>query len=81
MSTDTHDKLIRAMLEYCTTQDKFEFKGGDDAGVRARVALGEIKRLAKLRREEIQAKREHRRKLRNGREGRPRKVISSDETY
>lgn len=81
MSTATHDKLIRAMLDYCTSQDKFEFKGGDDAGVRARVALGEIKKLAISRREEIQAKRAHRRKLRNGREGRPKKLISSDETY
>jgi uncharacterized protein YggL (DUF469 family) len=81
MSTDVHDELVRAMLEYCSYQDKFEFKGGDEAGVRARVLLGEIRRLAKIRREEIQAKREHRRKLRNGREGRPRKVISTDETY
>lgn len=81
MSTDTHDKLIRAILEYCSYQDKFEFKGGDEAGVRARVLLNDIRRLTIIRRKEIQAKREHRRKLRNGREGRPRKVISNDDTY
>lgn len=81
MSTETHDKLIRAILDYCKYQDKFEYKGGDEAGVRARVLLNDIRRLTINRRKEIQEKREHRRKLRNGREGRPRKVISSDDTY
>jgi uncharacterized protein YggL (DUF469 family) len=81
MSTDTHDELVRAVLEYCKNQDKFEFKGGDEAGVKARVLLGEIRRLAKIRREEIQNKKQHRRQLRNGQGGRPRKVIRSDETY
>jgi hypothetical protein len=81
MSTETHDQLIQAVLDYCLYQDRFEFKGSDESGVQTRALLGEIRRLAKIRRAEIQAKREHRRKLRNGQEGRPRKVISSDETY
>lgn len=81
MSTKIHDELMQAVLEYCKYQDKFEFKGGDDNGVRARIALNKIRQLTINRRAEIQAKREYRRTLRNGREGRPRKVISNDETY
>lgn len=81
MSSDTHDLLVKAVLDYCTCQDKFEFKGGDEIGVKARILLGEIRRLAKIRREEIQNKKQHRKQLRNGQGGRPKKVIRSGETY
>lgn len=81
MSTETHDLIIQAVLDYCTHQDKFEFKGGEESGIRSRILLSEIQKLARIRRDEIQAKRAHRRKLRNGKQGRPRKLIKNDETY
>jgi len=82
MSTDSHDKLIKAMQEYCEWQNKYEFSGGgDENGVKARLALAEIMKLAKIRRKEIIDKRVERRKLRKGIEGRPRKIITSIKTY
>jgi hypothetical protein len=68
---DTHDLLIESMMEYCKYQDRFENKGGDEAGVKARVALNNIKKLCIQRRDEIQNKRIERRKLRNTKKGRP----------
>jgi hypothetical protein len=68
---NTHDLLIEAMMEYCKYQDRFERKGSDEAGVKARVALNDIRKLCIQRRDEIQKKRQARRKLRNTKKGRP----------
>jgi uncharacterized protein YggL (DUF469 family) len=68
---DTHDLLIETMMEYCKCQDRFEHKGSDEAGVKARVALNDIRKLCIQRRDEIQKKRIERRKLRNTKKGRP----------
>jgi uncharacterized protein YggL (DUF469 family) len=68
---DVHDLLIEYMMEYFKYHDRFEHKGSDEAGVKARVALNDIRKLCIERREEIQAKRIERRKLRNTKKGRP----------
>jgi DNA primase catalytic subunit len=72
MATDTHDKMIEAFQNYFKWQDRFEWKGSEEAGIKARFWLAEIRRQAHIRRKEIQDKREERRKLRNGKNGRPK---------
>jgi hypothetical protein len=69
--TDTHEEIIKACQEYFKWQDRFEHRGSDEAGIKARNALLEIRKLCFQRRQEIQSKREERRKLRNGKNGRP----------
>jgi len=46
-------------MDYYNTQEKFEEKGFDDTGRKARAILSDIRRLATTRRDEIQAKRKH----------------------
>lgn len=54
MSIDTE---IREQFQiYATESDKFETKGVKAAGARARKALTNLAKLAKVRRAEIQAK-------------------------
>lgn len=72
MATDTHDELIKAFQNYFKWQDKFEWRGSDDAGIKARFWLSEIRRHASLRRNEIQETRNQRRIARNGKNGRPK---------
>jgi hypothetical protein len=71
---DTHEKFIRACQEYLKWQFRFEHKGSDEAGIKARNALLEVKKLSMTRREEIQNKRQERKKLRNGKNGRPKNI-------
>jgi hypothetical protein len=71
---DTHEKIIRACQEYFKYQDRFEHKGSDEAGTKARNWLSEIRRLCSLRRVEIQNKRKTRREVRNGKNGRPKNI-------
>ena len=74
MTTESHDKMIRAFQEYFKWQDRFEYRGSDEAGVKARYWLSEIRNEASTRRIEIQEKREERKKSRKGMIGRPPKV-------
>ncbi len=74
MSTDTHDRMIRAFQEYFKWQDRFEYRGSDEAGIKARYWLSEIRNEASTRRVEIQAKREERKAARKGMVGRPKKT-------
>ena len=53
---ETHLKLKALMEEYNMEQDKFENKGVKASATRARKALGELGKLAKSRRAEIQEK-------------------------
>ena len=75
MATDSHDRMIAAFQEYFKWQTRFEYKGSDEAGIKARYWLSEIRNEASKRRMEIQEKRAERRAARNGRNGRPPKVI------
>lgn len=75
MSSDTHDKMIAAFQQYFKWQERFEYMGSDEAGIKARNWLLEIRNQAKTRRAEIQEKREQRKAARNGRRGRPPKII------
>ncbi len=74
MSTDSHDRMIRAFQEYFKWQERFEYRGSDEAGIKARFWLSEIRNEASIRRKEIQDKREIRKESRKGMIGRPPKV-------
>ena len=74
MTTEAHDKMIAAFQEYFKWQERFEYKGSDEAGIKARYWLSEIRNEASTRRVEIQEKREQRKKSRKGMIGRPPKV-------
>lgn len=74
MSTDSHDRMIKAFQEYFKWQDRFEYKGSDEAGIKARYWLSEIRKEATTRRNEVQAKREARKEARKGMVGRPPKI-------
>lgn len=74
MTTEAHDKMIQAFQEYFKWQDRFEYKNSDEAGIKARNALSEIREQASTRRVEIQAKREQRKQARKGMVGRPPKI-------
>lgn len=76
MSTDSHDRMIAAFQEYFKWQTRFEYKGSDEAGIKARHWLSEIRREASTRRNEIQDKREARKLARKGKIGRPPKISS-----
>ena len=54
--TENHLKLKALFEEYIKESDSFETKGVKAAATRARKALGEIGKLAKSRRAEIQEK-------------------------
>jgi hypothetical protein len=79
MSTESHDKMIEAFQEYFKYQKQFEYSGTDEAGIKARYWLSEIRRMASIRREEIQAKRKKRKVARNGKPGRPTKLTRLNE--
>ena len=74
MTTDAHDRMIKAFQEYFKWQDRFEYRGSDEAGIKARYWLSEIRNEASTRRVEIQAKREERKAARKGMVGRPKKT-------
>ena len=78
MSDDTHELIIKACQDYFKWQDRFEHKGSDEAGIKARNALGEVRRLCLQRRKEIQEKREQRRAARNGKNGRPFNITKDE---
>ena len=52
----SHDKIIEAYEAYIKESEAFETKGVKAAAARARKALGEMQKLAKARRAEIQEK-------------------------
>lgn len=54
--TETHLQIKKFVEEYLAENEKFEVKGVKAAGARARKALGEIAKLARARRKEIQDK-------------------------
>ena len=74
MATDSHDRMIEAFQQYFKWQERFEYKGSDEAGIKARYWLSEIRNEASKRRVEIQEKREQRKAARKGKVGRPPKV-------
>jgi len=74
MATDSHDRMINAFQEYFKWQTRFEYTGSDEAGIKARYWLSEIRNEASTRRKEIQDLREQRKIARNGKIGRPPKL-------
>ena len=51
-----HDQIVEAFETYVAESESFEEKGVKAAATRARKALGEVGKLAKSRRAEIQEK-------------------------
>jgi hypothetical protein len=80
MATDSHDKMIEAFQKYFKWQERFEYHGSDEAGIKARFWLSEIRNFASDRRKEIQDKRTERKESRKGQVGRPPKVSKDDGT-
>jgi hypothetical protein len=76
MSTESHDKMIAAFQEYFKWQTKFEYNHSNEAGIKARYWLSEIRNEASKRRVEIQAKAKARKASRSGKPGRPRKITT-----
>jgi hypothetical protein len=74
LTTESHDKMIYAFQQYFKWQDRFEYRGSDDAGIKARYWLSEIRNEASIRRVEIQEKRQARKATRKGKPGRPLKI-------
>jgi len=54
---DTHDKLVKAFIEYSRWNERFERYNYYGSSVQAREALRAIRSLATERRKEIQTKR------------------------
>jgi hypothetical protein len=52
----THDEIVSAYESYIAESESFEAKNIKAAAARARKALGELGKLAKTRRAEIQEK-------------------------
>ncbi len=74
MSTEAHDRMIRAFQEYFKWQTRFEYRKSKEAGIKARYWLSQIRNEASTRRVEIQEKQKEREKARNGKKGRPTNV-------
>ncbi len=53
-TVNTHDAIVEAFNAYLAENDKFANKGNKAAGTRARKALGDLGKLVKTRRGEIQ---------------------------
>ena len=53
---NTHDEILALVESYIKESDSFETKGNKAAATRARKALGQIGKLSKTRRAEIQDK-------------------------
>jgi len=56
MSNTTHEQIVQAFNNYLTEAETFEGKGVKAAAARARKALGDLGKLTKDRRKEIQDK-------------------------
>lgn len=78
MSFETHEAIIKACQDYFKWQDRFEHKGSDEAGIKARNALREIRKLCFQRRQEIQEKRAQRKTTRNAKNGRPSNITKDE---
>jgi N-glycosylase/DNA lyase len=53
---NNHDEIVQAFNNYLAEQEAFETKGIKAAATRARKALGDLGKLSKERRKEIQEK-------------------------
>jgi hypothetical protein len=56
METTIHEQIVAAYEAYLAENEKFEVKGVKAAAARARSALGDLGKLVKARRAEIQEK-------------------------
>ena len=56
MTDDTHDKLTKAYMSYFKANEKFEARNSVRTHRESRMWLREIRRLAKIRMEEIHEK-------------------------
>lgn len=66
---DTHDKLVKAFIEYSRWNERFERYGYFASSQQAREYLRDIRDLCKARRMEIQAKRRQLKQTKTEEEG------------
>jgi hypothetical protein len=71
--------MIEAFQNYFKWQERFEYHNSDEAGIKARFWLSEIRKHASTRRLEVQNKRQERKEARKGMIGRPSKVSKTDD--
>jgi predicted deacetylase len=76
MSTESHDKMIEAFINYFEAQTIFDETLSRSAGRRARYWLSRIRKEALIRREEIQVVRKQLTEIREPRVGRPLKATT-----
>jgi hypothetical protein len=65
MTEDTHDKLVKAYLEYFKVNEKFEARNSVRTHREVRKWLREIRTQAKIRMEEIHTKHQSKKKAKN----------------
>lgn len=63
--SDTHDLLMRELRTYFEANQDWEMHQTHAAGMRARASLSEIRRLARIRRQEIQDVRQTKPKIKS----------------
>lgn len=54
---DLHDRLLKAVFEYCRWSERFEIYGYKESAQAARSSLTEVMQIAKKRRAEIHQRR------------------------
>lgn len=65
MSDDIHNRLLKTVHAYFKKNQEWENKQTHTAGIEARRLLSEIRRLASVRRDEIQAVRAEKPKIKS----------------
>jgi hypothetical protein len=78
---DLHTEMVETFIEYIKWHERFEYLGSDEAGIKARIALHELRDMAFRRRREIQDKREERKLARKERKGKSKKLHKADGTF
>jgi hypothetical protein len=81
MESESHDRLIEAVMEYIKWQEIFELMGSKSSGIKARNCLSMIRNESIKRRLEIQERQQELKKSRKGKPGRPRMLHNADGTF
>lgn len=71
---DPHDRMIYAFQEYFKWNNRFQYKGSDEAGIKSRYWLNEIKNAINDRKKEIQIIRAQRKEAKIRQRDQPEKA-------
>lgn len=78
---DLHTMMVETFIDYIKWHERFEYQGSDEAGIKARVALHNLREMAFLRRREIQDEREQRKLTKKRRKNVPKLLHKADGTF